>query len=138
MLKTFAGHAGKPESLRHFEPQAPFPEMNDDIILTPAGHLRWRNDGHAGLARPDAWTKRVAAAFSSGEAPGLFALAATPPAGPPAPVFSFWRDFACRYLTQLCRTATVAGSPIEPLQPPMEAELAAMQLAAPPCRGVNT
>jgi len=54
---------------------------------------------------------------------------------PPSPSFSFWRDFACRYLTQLCRTPEFVGELLNPVEPPFESELATMLLSAPPMQG---
>ena len=54
-------------------------ELGYDLTLTPAGRLLLRESGDDVEAISDAWTKRVAAAFSSSQASGLFALAATRP-----------------------------------------------------------
>jgi len=109
--------------------------VNCDLTLTPAGHLLLREGEDDGVATPDAWMKKVAAAFSSSQAAGLFSLAATRPDTPPPQSFSFWRDFACRYLTQLCRTPEFAGNRPGPIEPPFEAELTTMLLSAPPMQG---
>ncbi len=110
--------------------------MRCDLSLTPAGRLRLAAGGDDAEAIPDAWAKRVAAAFSSSQAAGLFALAATrPEAPPPSPELSFWRDFACSYLTQLCRTPESAGNRIDPVEPPPESALAALMLSAPLMQG---
>jgi non-specific serine/threonine protein kinase len=109
--------------------------MNNDLTLTPAGRLRLREVDEYSGAIPDAWMKRVAAGFSFSQASGLFALAATRPDAPPPPVLSFWRDFACRYLTQLCRTPESVGSRIDPIEPPFESELTTLLLSAPPMQG---
>lgn len=109
--------------------------MNYYIRLTPTGHLRLlEGDDNAGTT-PDAWMKKVAAAFSSSQAEGLFTLAATRPDTPPPSSLSFWRDFACRYLTQLCRTPESAGKQLNPIEPPSDSELATMLLSAPPMQG---
>jgi SNF2 family DNA or RNA helicase len=109
--------------------------MSQDLVLTPAGHLQFRenneNDGNV----PDSWKKGVAVAFSVSQAAGLFALAATRPGHPPSPAISFWRDFACRYLTDLCRTPESTTSPLLPIEPPGEADLSAWLLAMPPMSG---
>ncbi len=94
-----------------------------------------REGEETGGAEPDAWMKRVATAFSSSQASGLFSLAATRPDVPPRPAFSFWRDFSCRYLTELCRTPDSVGIQLEPIEPPFESELATMMLSAPPMQG---
>jgi SNF2 family DNA or RNA helicase len=111
--------------------------MNHDLCLTPIGHLRLRESDDASGAAPDAWMKRVAAAFSSSQAAGLLALAATRPDAPPPPSFSFWREFACRYLTQLCRTPESGASRVDAIEPPAESELAAMLLNVPPMQGAE-
>ncbi len=109
--------------------------MNYDLKLTPYGRLRLLEGSGDTGATPDAWMKRVAAAFSSSPAEGLFALAATRPDAPPPSSFSYWRDFACRYLTQLCRMPEFVGKPLPPIEPPFESELATMLLSAPPMQG---
>mgnify|MGYP001180641249 CR=1 FL=1 len=110
--------------------------MNYELTLKPSGrlHLQKGDDDDIG-ATPDAWTKRVAAAFSASQAAGLFTLAATKPDAPPSPPFSFWRDFACGYLTRLCRTPESVGSGMDPVEPPFESELATMLLSVPPMQG---
>ncbi|MBL0712130.1 MAG: ATP-dependent helicase, partial [Desulfosarcina sp.] len=109
--------------------------MDYDLKLTPTGRLRLLEGSNDTEAAPDAWMKRVAAAFSSSSAEGLFALAATKPDAPPPSSFSYWRDFARRYLTQLCRRPESVGKPLPPIEPPFESELATMLLSAPPMQG---
>ena len=89
------------------------PHMNalhHDIVLTPAGRLRLREEEPTETRPSAAWMHKVADAFSSCQAAGLFALAASNPDTPLSPTFAYWRDFASRYLTQLCRTPESAGS----------------------------
>lgn len=111
--------------------------MNYDLTLTPAGHLRLQEGSEDNGTIPDTWMKSVAAAFLSSQAAGLFALAATKPNAPPPSSFSFWRDFACRYLTQLCRTPEFVGQQLDPIEPPVESELATMLLSVPPMQGAE-
>ena len=106
-----------------------------DVILTPAGHLHWEDGDNNEVAVKDAWTATAAQAFAAGSAAGLFALAATRPKTPPAPVLAYWRDFACQYLSQLCRTPEFSVSRLEPLAPPAPAQLATLLLIAPPMSG---
>ncbi len=110
-------------------------EINYDLTLTPAGRLRMQEGDPYSGATLDAWMKRVAAGFSSCQASGLFALGATRPEAPPPPPFSFWRDFSCRYMTQLCRTPESVGRRIDAIEPPSESELATLLLSAPPMQG---
>jgi non-specific serine/threonine protein kinase len=109
--------------------------LSDDLILTPAGHLRLQRGQGDGIERPGAWMRKVADAFSSCQASGLFALAVSNPDTPLSPSLSYWRDLACRYLTHLCRTPESAGGPIDPIDPPDPAEIASLQYAAPPMQG---
>ncbi|MBN1919528.1 MAG: DEAD/DEAH box helicase [Verrucomicrobia bacterium] len=111
------------------------PEVSCDLTLTPAGRLLVREDEGEDGVGPDAWMKRAVAAFSSCQAAGLFALAATRPDTPPPPSFCFWRDFACAYVTQLCRTPEIAGNRLSLIEPPAETERMTMLLSAPPMRG---
>jgi non-specific serine/threonine protein kinase len=111
--------------------------MNYDLMLTPSGHLYLREGSGGDEDASGVWMKRVAAAFSSCQAAGLFALAATKPDAPPPPAYCFWRDFACRYLTQLCRTPEFVGGGLDPIEPPVESELAAMLLSVPPTQGAE-
>ena len=109
--------------------------MSRELILTPAGHLLLREDEAERTDGPNAWMKRVVDAFLSCQAAGLFALAATRPDTPPSPSLSFWRDFACRYLTRLCRTPEFAGDRLDPIDPPVPAEVATILLSVPPMQG---
>ena len=109
--------------------------MNCDLTLTPAGCLLFRECEDEVRGTPDAWMKRVSAAFSSSQPAGLFSLAAARPDAPPPPSISFWRDFACHYLTQLCRTPDFGGKQSGVIEPPSESELATMLLSAPPMQG---
>lgn len=109
--------------------------MNQELILTPTGSLRLRESENDSGMPSDTWMKRVAAAFLSSPAAGLFSMAATRTETPLSAVFSFWRDFACSFLTQLCRTPASAGSRIDPVEPPGESELGILVLSAPPMQG---
>jgi non-specific serine/threonine protein kinase len=106
-----------------------------EFRLTPAGHLVLHEGGDESAATSGVWFKKVTAAFASCQPAGLFALAATrPDIPPPAPV-SYWRDFACRYLTQLCRMPVPDADRLDLVAPPPEAELATLLLSAPPMSG---
>ncbi|MCR4414095.1 MAG: DEAD/DEAH box helicase [Thermoguttaceae bacterium] len=80
---------------------------------------------------------RVVKAFAAGQAEGLWALATERFAGPLAPSVAFWRDFAGRYVTELCHTPEVAGVALGPIPPPDAAELAAIVVNAPPMQGAE-
>ena len=115
--------------------------MSFELSLTPAGHLAlWEREcegkGETEQAgRPDAWMNGVATAFESCQAAGLFALAATRPDAPAPASLAFWLDFSCRYLTQLCRMPESTPDHLEPIDPPVQAELETVLLGAPPMQG---
>jgi non-specific serine/threonine protein kinase len=109
--------------------------LSFDLVLTPAGHLRIKEAESEEAGPSGAWMLKVADAFTSCQAAGLFALAASNTDTPLSPTFAYWRDFASRYVTQLCRTPESAGSRLEPVDPPGPAELGAFREAAPPMLG---
>ncbi|MFW6158682.1 MAG: DEAD/DEAH box helicase [Planctomycetota bacterium] len=109
--------------------------MRHELVLTPAGNLVLHESGSEDAGEPGAWERRVAAAFESSRPAGLFALAATKPGTPPGPSFAFWRDFAARYLTALCRTPESAGRTLDPIPPPPDLELVGVVGSAPPMPG---
>jgi hypothetical protein len=109
--------------------------MNIDLILTPSGHLRIQEINTPEGTMSDAWLERVRVAFASSQSLGLLALAGSRSEAVLSPAFSFWREFACRYLTQLCRTPESLGKHLSPIDPPLESELAVHVLSAPPMQG---
>ncbi len=80
---------------------------------------------------------RVAKAFESSQAQGLFLLATERFDGPLAPSFTYWREYAARYLTVLCHTPEIAGLELEAIAPPTSAELATLILCVPPMPGAE-
>jgi len=109
--------------------------LDFDLILTPSGRLRIREYESREITESGAWTKKVADAFSSCQATGLFALAATNPGSPLSASLSYWRDFASRYLSHLCRTPESVEPALDPIEPPSLAEIQAVRDAAPPMVG---
>lgn len=109
--------------------------MSCEISITPAGRLVFHRFDDNDAVESDAWIKRAVAAFAFSNAAGLFSLAAARPDTPPPPSLSFWRDFACRYLTEICRTPVTDGNRLDPIDVPSQSEFAAMLLSAPPMQG---
>lgn len=77
---------------------------------------------------------RVAKAFASSQAEGLFALATEKLDATLAPSLVYWRSFAGRYLSELCQTSDTGG---EETPPPEPTELDAVVLNAPPMQGAE-
>ena len=80
---------------------------------------------------------RVVKAFESSPAEGLFALSTHQLDATLAPSAGYWRDFAARYLSELCQTPEGADSQVVAIAPPGPGELASMLLSVPPMPGAE-
>jgi superfamily II DNA or RNA helicase len=119
--------------------------MSLELSLTPGGHLLPSRSGNAaepeGAAEPDeaaqldGWTKKALEAFRCSQGQGLFVLAATRPEVPLSLSVAFWREYASRYLTELCRTPELTADPLQPVEAPPPGELDGLLLSAPPMQG---
>ena len=77
---------------------------------------------------------RVAKAFASSQAEGLFSLATEKLEATLSPSLVYWRSFAGRYLTELCQTTDPS---LTETPPPELTELDAVVLNAPPMPGAE-
>jgi superfamily II DNA or RNA helicase len=116
--------------------------MTVEVALTPSGHLVARE--RAGAASEgvqdhllDGRLKRVARAFAASLGEGLFTLANERAAISLNPSLAYWREFAGRYLTQLCHTPEADAALRSAIPAPSESELAAMLLGIPPIQGAE-
>jgi non-specific serine/threonine protein kinase len=104
-----------------------------DLALMPSGRLAlFESPGDAGL--PEAIRAPLSRAFERGAAEGVLHLAALHQESALPAVFSFWRAFGDRYLTELCHIPEPSEDLKAPLPPP-RGDLADMAGAAPPMRG---
>lgn len=108
-----------------------------EISLSPSGQLLLDEIGAGAAATQDAWTKNAVNAFRSNQASGLFALAAARPSTLMSPSVSYWREFSCRYLSELCRTPESSFDEQNVTEPPPLPELEAMLSSAPFMRGAE-
>jgi len=116
-----------------------------DLAFTPSGRLTAVEStaeepapfGGSADVSAGGWRKSVVKAFASSQAEGLFALATERFEGPLAPSLAYWREFAARYLTELCHTPETAGTKLAPVPPPASSELASMLLSVPPMPGAE-
>jgi superfamily II DNA or RNA helicase len=109
-----------------------------DLYLTSGRRFRVEETSEAGQASalPAAVAARIASAFREGQGAGLAHLATSEMKSDLPPGLAFARDFAQRYLTQLCHLGDLpAGAADILVEPPAEAELAAIALGAPPMKG---
>ena len=109
--------------------------MRIEPTLTPAGQLHARVS--ATEDAPEPALDRVGKAFTASASAGLFALAAQSLEATLPPALAWWREFAARYLTELCHTPEVDGAGLDPLPVPSPSELAALALGMPPMPGAE-
>ena len=120
--------------------------MNIELVFTPSRRIvaverSDEDDGSAGsgptTALPDARRNRLRKAFESSQAEGLFSLATEKSESSFHPSLTYWRGFACRYLTELCHTPVHTDAELEPISPPASSELATLLLSVPPMQGAE-
>ena len=107
--------------------------MNVTLHLTPYGHLQWVSDTDA-APLPEAHSESIAQAFSQGTGQGLLYLGASVVTTALPPLWTFWRDFARRYVTAL--TAIAEESEIT-VAVPDPLTLESLCLNAPPMIGTE-
>lgn len=105
------------------------------LALTPRGHLLFT--GADDVLRPSAALSRsVESAFARGSGHGLLELGAAQ-VGTTLPAdFSYWRDFAARFVTTIC-THSDLDAHGAPVPAPALDELEALAAAAPPMTGAE-
>ena len=109
------------------------PIMNFALQLTPRGHLQLGKEPDA-PSLPEALADRLGVAFSQGPGHGLLHLGAAEVATALPLLWSFWRDFAARFVTAL--TATPEGGEIAVTAPDALA-LETLCLDVPPMKGAD-
>ena len=120
--------------------------MSIQLAVTPSGRIvavesvldeTEADGGRTDTAADERLEKKIARRFACGQAEGLFSLATERWDRPPGPSFAYWRDFATRYLTDLCHTPESADIEATEVPPPRDAELATMHLNMPPMEGAE-
>ena len=111
--------------------------MTLDLAITPTGRITvHRSDGDRDQTT-DGRLGSVIKAFGTSTAAGLFALATQRLDSAWAPSAGYWRDYAARYLSELCHTPEGADTRIEEIPPPKSGELASILLSVPPMPGAE-
>jgi non-specific serine/threonine protein kinase len=110
-------------------------------ILTPHGHLSLAQEDGA-LALDAEAALRLQAAFARGAGHGLLQLGVSEVGTALPAVFSYWREFAARYVTALCThpslSADASGTKtVEAIAPPPDEELVWLAMAAPLMTGAE-
>lgn len=107
----------------------------DLLRVTPTGHLVFAGEaGHGPALSPP--VSHALQAFSTDCASGLFELAARSFSGGLPPQLAYWRDFASRYLGEICHTPGETAH-LAPVPVPPAADIAQMLLSAPPMPGAE-
>ncbi|MCC6124926.1 MAG: DEAD/DEAH box helicase [Pirellulales bacterium] len=115
-----------------------------DLALSPLGNLVVARGSEASDfstfadekvdPTADLHARKVAKAFAINQAEGLFNLAVERFENPLSPTTGYWREFASRYLTELCHTPETAGAELPAISPPPNF-FSEMLQCAPPMQG---
>jgi hypothetical protein len=111
-----------------------------ELVLTPAGHLM-AAESEDGLSNgspgqlSDGPLKRIVKAFAASQGEGLFILASERSTTSWCPSLAYFRDFAGRYLTELCHTPEQAAALPDAIEPP--GDLATILAGVPPMQGAE-
>jgi len=111
-------------------------------VLTPHGHLLLAEEEDATALDAEV-AQRLRESFTRGAGHGLLQLGAGEIGTVLPAVFSYWREFAARYVTALCThrdaySDTIADSRLaQPVAPPADAELEWLAMAAPLMTGAE-
>lgn len=105
-------------------------------ILSPHGRLSLvPDDGASALGTELA--QRLGKAFARGSGHGLLQLGAGEVSTALPPVFSYWREFAAKYVTSLCAVPEAEDSRQHVHVPPTQSELEWFAVSAPPMTGAE-
>jgi non-specific serine/threonine protein kinase len=111
-------------------------------VLTPHGHLLLAEDEDAPVLDAEV-ALRLRASFAHGSGHGLLQLGAGEVGTALPAVFSYWREFAARYVTALCthrdaHSEAAADSRLaQPVAPPADTELEWLAMATPLMTGAE-
>src|SRR6266508_3489786 len=98
--------------------------------LTPHGHLILAEDADAPALDPE-FAQRLQDAFARGSGHGLLQLGAGEVGTTIPAVFSYWREFAARYVTAVCTQPDLEVSQLKArIAAPSDAELDSLALVA--------
>ena len=118
--------------------------MSLELAFTPSGRIKIQQSksqsGKDDDLLQDISDRRLAnvvKAFASSSAAGLFELAANRLDTTRSPSFVFWRDFAGRYLSNLCQVPDGVNTIVPEIPPPESDELELLLSGIPPMPGAE-
>jgi non-specific serine/threonine protein kinase len=111
------------------------------LVLTPHGRLLLAQEDDA-LELDAEVAQRLQATFARGAGHGLLQLGASEVGTPLPAVFSYWREFAARYVTALCTQSDLSADVLVPkttgaVAPPPDVELEWLVMGAPLMTGAE-
>ena len=108
-----------------------------DLGLLPSGHLHCYPsiaDDTTGQATHIA---TISKAFAQSMGEGLFTLAALKSGADLSPSLQYWRNFACKYLSERCLLTQTDSQQPDPVEPLTATETMSLLMSAPPMRGAE-
>jgi non-specific serine/threonine protein kinase len=113
-------------------------------VLTPHGHLSLAHEEDASALDAEV-AERLQAAFARGAGHGLLQLGVSEVSTALPAVFSYWREFAARYVTALCTHPSLTSEasdapgvkPAKVIAPPSDEDLEWLAMAAPLMTGAE-
>ena len=113
--------------------------MDCQLVVLPSGRLAVHKPpaGSSGAQNRDDGLATIINSFTDSQAEGLFSLAVMPSDSSLPSEIVYWRDFAQRFLTELCHTPEVTGARIDGIEPPDSDQLSEVLRGAPPMPGAE-
>lgn len=108
-----------------------------DLGLLPSGHLHGFPVTADGAAGKEAHIATIGKAFARSVGEGLFTLAASKNGTALSPALQYWRNFACKYLSERCQLTSADPQRPDLLEPLTDAETMPLLMSVPPMRGAE-
>ncbi len=108
-----------------------------DLGLLPSGHLHCFPSTADDATGESIHSAPIDKAFARSVGEGLFTLAAIKSGDDLSPSMQYWRNFACRYLSERCLLAQTDPLQPDPVEPFTATEITPLLLAVPPMRGAE-
>jgi len=108
-----------------------------DLGLLPSGRLHGFSSIDGGATDKETHIAPIDKAFAHNVGEGLFVLAARKNGADLSPSLQYWRNFACKYLSERCLLALTDPQQPDPVEPLAATETTPLLLSAPPMRGAE-
>jgi hypothetical protein len=108
-----------------------------DLGLLPSGHLHCFPSAADDSTDNATHIAPIGKAFERSAGEGLFTLAARKNGADLSPSLQYWRNFACKYLSERCLLAQTDPQQPDPVEPFTATETLPLLMSAPPMRGAE-